>query len=88
MTLDEIKEATRNDPILTKVKNSLKEGKWEESDQSLKPFRLCADKLTYNSSEDIRLKNTRLVIPTALQERETHPAHVGHQGIEKTKSLL
>ena len=88
MTLDEIKEATCNDPILTKVKNSLKEGKWDESDQSLKPFRLCADELTYNSSEDILLKNTRLVIPTSLQERATQLAHVGHQGIEKTKSLL
>ena len=40
MTLDEIKEATRNDLILTKVKNSLNEGKWDESDQSIKPFRL------------------------------------------------
>ena len=38
MTLDEIKKATRNDPVLTKVKNSLKEGKWDESDQSIKPF--------------------------------------------------
>ena len=88
MTLDEIKKATRNDPVLTKVKNSLKEGKWDESDQSIKPFRLCADELIYNSSEDILLKNTRLVIPTTLQERATQLAHVGHQGIEKTKSLL
>ena len=57
MTLDEIKKATRNDLVLTKVKNSLKEGKRDESDQSIKPFRLCADELTYNSSEDILLKN-------------------------------
>ena len=84
MTLDEIKKATRNDPILTKVKNSLKEEKWNESDQSIKPFRLCADELTNNSSDDILLKNTRLVIPTTLQERATQLAHVGHQGIEKT----
>ena len=48
----------------------------------------CADELTYNSSEDILLKNTRLVIPTTLQEGATQLAHVGHQGIEKTKSLL
>ena len=88
MTLDEIKKATRNDPILTKVKNSLNEGKCHESDQSIEPFRLCADELTYNSSEDILLKKTRLVIPTTLQERATQLAHVGHQGIEKTKSLL
>ena len=88
MTLDEVKKATRNDPILTKVKNSLKEGKWDKSDQSIKPFRLCEDELTYNSSQDILLKNTRLVIPTTLQERATQLGHVGHQGIEKTKSLL
>ena len=71
MTLDELKKATRNDQILIKVKNSLKEGKWDESDQSIKPFRLCADDLTYNFSGDILLKNTRLVIPTTLQERAT-----------------
>ena len=34
------------------------------------------------------MKNTRLAIPTTLQERGTQLAHVGHQGIEKTKSLL
>ena len=32
--------------------------------------------------------NTTLVISTTLQERATQLAHVGHQGIEKTKSLL
>ena len=77
-----------NDPVLTKVKTSLKEGKWDENDHDLKPFRLCADELTYNVSEDILLKNTRLVIPTALQERATQLGHVSHQDIEKTKSLL
>ena len=38
MMLDKIKNATRNDPIFAKVKNSLKEGKLNKSDQSLKPF--------------------------------------------------
>ena len=85
MTLAAIKEATLNDPVLTKVKTSLKEGKWDENDHDLK---LCADELTYNVSTDILLKNTKLVIPTALQERATQLGHVGHQGIEKTKSLL
>ena len=68
---------------MTKVKNSLKEGKWDESDKSSN----CAHELTYNSSEDILLKNTRLVIPTAAHVA-TLLAHVGHQGIEKAKWLL
>ena len=88
MTLDEIKKATHNDPVLQKVKKCLKEGKWDENDPDLKPFRLCADELTYNASAGILLKNTRLVIPTTLQERATKLGHIGHQGIEKTKSLL
>ncbi|CAB3986493.1 Transposon Ty3-I Gag-Pol poly [Paramuricea clavata] len=49
---------------------------------------LCADEVTYNASAGILLKNTRLVIPTTLQERATKLGHIGHQGIEKTKSLL
>ncbi|CAB3987363.1 Hypothetical predicted protein [Paramuricea clavata] len=88
MTLDEIKKETHNDPVLQKVKKCLEEGKWDENDLDLKPFRLCADELTYNASAGILLKNTRLVIPTALQERATKLGHIGHQGIEKTKSLL
>jgi hypothetical protein len=40
-----------NDPVLTKVKTSLKEGKWDENDHDLKPFRLCADEVNYNVSE-------------------------------------
>ena len=88
MTLDEIKKATHNDPVLQKVKKCLKEGKWDEDDPDLKPFRLCADELTYNASAGILRKNTRLVIPTTLQERATKLGHIGHQGIENTKSLL
>ncbi|CAB4046248.1 Hypothetical predicted protein, partial [Paramuricea clavata] len=91
MTLDEINDPitiTHNDPVLQKVKKCLKEGKWDENNPDLKPFRLCADELTYNASAGILSKNTRLVIPTTLQERATKLGHIGHQGIEKTKSLL
>ena len=87
MTLDEIKEATHNDPVLQKVKKSLKEGKWDENDPDLKPFRLCADDLTYNASAGLLLKNTRLVIRTTLQGRATQLGHIGHQGIEENKTF-
>ena len=38
MTLEEIKEATRDDPVLQKVRKCLKEGKWDKNDPGLKPF--------------------------------------------------
>ena len=88
MTLEEIKKATRDDLVLQKVRKCLKEGKWDENDPGLEPFKLCAEELTYNASQDILLKNTRLVIPKILQERATQLGHIGHQGIEKTKALL
>ncbi|CAB4026663.1 Retrovirus-related Pol poly from transposon, partial [Paramuricea clavata] len=52
MTLDEIKKATHNNPVVQKVKKCLKEGKWDENDPDLKPFRLCAYELTYNASAE------------------------------------
>lgn len=73
-------------PLLRKVKKSLKEGKCDKKDDELKPFRRSADELTYQSPEDILLKNTRIVIPTKLPDKATQPGHVGHQGIEKMKS--
>ena len=88
MTVDEIKEATKNDPILTKVKQSLKTGKWDDKDPEITPYRMSAAELTIHESQEVILKGTRIVIPKALQERATQLGHVGHQGIEKTKSLL
>ena len=88
MTMDEIKDATARDPILNRVRKSMQSGRWDDQDPELKPYKLCADELTLNQSEDILLKGTRLVIPAELQERATALGHVGHQGIEKTKSLL
>ena len=88
MKVEEIKEATRSDAFLTKMKDSLKTGKWEEKNTDLQPFRQCADQLTVNESEYIISKNTRVLIPAKLLDKTTRLGHAGHQGIEKTKSLL
>jgi len=34
------------------------------------------------------MKDSRIIIPESLQETATRLAHISHQGIEKTKSLL
>ena len=41
-----------------------------------------------SSADGIILRQTKLVIPTALQRRVVKLAHEGHQGIFKTKALL
>ena len=41
-----------------------------------------------NASLDIMLKGTQVVIPESLQLKVIQLAHEGHQGIQKTKSLL
>ena len=88
MTLQEIKDATKGDVTLMKVQECLKTGKWEETDTELKPYRLCAEELSMNQTGDLVLKGSRIVIPKSLQDRATKLGHGGHQGIEKTKSLL
>ena len=69
MTVEEISEATSNDPILTKVKRSLKTGKWDDKDKDLRAYRLAAEELTIHQSENILLKGTRIVIPRELQDK-------------------
>ena len=44
------------------------------------------DELT--SHDGVLLRGTRIVLPTALRNKAIEIAHEGHQGIERTKSLL
>ncbi len=44
--------------------------------------------MTFDKNNEIIMKGSRIVIPEKLQKRATQLAHIGHQGIEKTKSLL
>ncbi len=88
MTLQEIKDATEIDTTLKTVQKCMKTGKWDEKDTELKPYRLCAEELSVNQTGDLVLKGSKIVIPKALQDHATKLGHEGHQGIEKTKSLL
>ena len=88
MTLEEVKDATLKDQVLQKVRKAVESGIWDTKDVELQPYKRCADELTVNNTKDIIMKGCRMVIPKSLQNRATKLGHVGHQGIEKTKSLI
>ena len=88
MVLEDIREATKADEVLTKVTQSMETVKWDASDLTVKLFHKCADQLTVNHTHDILLKNNKIVIPEMLQNQVIQIVHTGHQGIEKTKALL
>ena len=98
MSLDEIKQATKQGKTLQKLMELIRTNKWAEiKDDSdlpevnvveLKLFSQVRDKLTVNEADDLILKGTRIVIPKELRQRALALAHEGHQGIVKTKQLL
>ena len=57
-------------------------------ERELKLFSRVKNELSVNSETDIVLRDTRIVVPTALREKALLLAHEGHQGLVKTKKLL
>ena len=88
VTLKETKDVTKDDVKLMKVRECLKTGKCEEKDTELKPYRLCAEELSVNQTGDLVLKGSRIVITEITTGPGNEAWTWGHQGIEKTKSLL
>ena len=43
MTIEEVKDATARDPVLTRVKQSMQSGRCDDQDPELKPYKLCVD---------------------------------------------
>ena len=54
----------------------------------LQAFKHTKEELTVTTQENIILRGSHIIIPTALQERAVAIAHEGHQGLVKTKQLL
>ncbi|XP_064637161.1 uncharacterized protein K02A2.6-like [Lineus longissimus] len=86
MTFDEVQACTNADPVLQKVKKSIETGNWPKRDDTMRPFYLQRDQFAVHNGA--MMTCSRLVIPKTLQKRAVELAHVGHQGIVKTKSLL
>lgn len=82
--LQDISQATANDPTLQKVIQCLSSN-WVKT-PDIQPYFPIRHDLTVQ--DGILLFNNRIVIPQSLREDVLALAHCGHQGISKTKALL
>ena len=89
MSLDEVKTETLLDPVLQQVITCVRNNQWHNIAYNSEPLNsyyrvrqeLCV-------TDDIILRNQKLVLPEKLHQRAVELAHIGHQGIDKTKSLM
>ena len=95
--LEDIKMATLEDATLQEAIRIIRGNRWHKIDEienpdvdkdELKMLRNVKDELTVSSQNDVLLRNTRIVIPRKLRSNAISLAHIGHQGLVKTKSLL
>ncbi|XP_061193203.1 uncharacterized protein K02A2.6-like [Saccostrea echinata] len=96
MTLDEVKRATNEEKTMQKAIDYVRTGKWYELKRledkdvdllELQALRNVQDGLAVYS-DNVLLREGRLVLPKSLCERAVTIAHEGHQGISCTKALL
>jgi transposase InsO family protein len=84
LTLRDVEEHTSRDPVLQKLTRAIELKKW--TDEELCPFLSVKDELAVFNG--LVLRNTRIVLPFSLRQHAIELAHIGHQGIVKTKGLL
>ena len=100
LSIDDIREETKKDPVLQIVADLVRHNSWykleqlhrypniKEHLQKIIPYKNIQDQLTVNQQSDLLLKLNRIVIPETLEMTVLQLAHIGHLGITKTKTLL
>ena len=93
MTLKELQDGTEQDATLQAVIQAMRSNKWENqtpgvNNTAFKHLKRLRDELSVTESGKVVLRGSRIVVPGKLQQRSIDLAHVGHQGIVKTKALL
>lgn len=71
--LEDIKEATTDDPSLRELKETIVSG-WPETKSQ-----------TPSSINGVILKNDRILVPSSMRKEMLQRIHQGHMGIEKSK---
>ena len=84
MTLPEVKLEIKKDQAMQALIKAIESDQW--SDQETQVYRKIKDELSVFN--EIVLRDNRIIIPTSLRSNEIDLAHIGHQGIVKTKRLL
>ena len=96
INLIDIKQATAQDPMLTKLKDLILNHNWHTLPKNasdsitvdLKSYDKIKNSLTYNNHHEVILKDNRIVLPKVYLKIAITLAHHGYQGIMKTKALL
>ena len=96
LTITEIKAATSTDSASQLTITATKTDRWKQALHKAKAtdratveslYRVRSE-LTVNEDNNLLLRGTRLVIPSALQDRVLNIAHEGHRGVVRTKQLI
>ncbi|KAK3084740.1 hypothetical protein FSP39_018188 [Pinctada imbricata] len=96
MTLDEVKSASNEDKTIQKAIEFAGNGRWHEIKSitdtdidiaELQAYRNIRNELVVHS-ENILLRDHRIVMPYKLRKTAIHIAHEGHQGLTKTKAFI
>ena len=95
LTIDDIKKGTVAEPVLFKVIEIIKNERWYQLDtlpqgqetNELKEYYKIKDSLLQHVEQTIVLKNNRIVILRCFEIIVVKLAHIGHQGLVKSKFL-
>ena len=84
MTLEEIKQETRNDAEMQAVIKAVETDQWNVPE--VQNYKKLKEELSVFNG--LVLRKNRIVIPSTLRSKSVDLAHGGHQGIVKTKQLI
>ena len=84
ITIQEIQLETSADDTMQMVIQAIETNNWLYPSKT--EYKKVSDGLSLHNG--IILRGHRIVMPTSLRRRTIHLAHIGHQGIIKTKRLL
>ncbi len=87
ITIGEVENSTNNDKELQELKAWLGATRSTKLPNSLSAYKHVRDELSCTTG-GILLRGQRIIIPISLRSRIIDLAHMGHQGIVKTKSLV
>ena len=96
MSLSEIQRTTKDDKTLHLIE-MISTNQWETNTDrtpegvdltELQLLGRIRDELMVSQDADVILRGNRIVMPNSLRQRAISIAHVGHQGLVKTKKLL
>ena len=95
--MEYITTATKQHKVLQILKQIILNNKWKCTDKKqydvenlklLKQYQKFKELLTVNIQYNIILKDNCIVLPTTYHRTAVKLAHVGHQGVQKTKALM